>query len=188
MRVPKHHHLTHAAGRRQAVADLGLAPGQVRRFARVQVDGVWGQAWVKALAADRFVFLFAAGGLNHLEARYAGRWTIEQCFQNLKGRGFNLEATHLRCFHKLRKLVALVSLAYAFCLGVGAVAHGGRRPVARKNHGRPAASLSRHGLNLLRRITRPLTPTDDPMARLVETVLNWTRRQLARSQLLKIVG
>ena len=84
--------------------------------------------------------------------------------------------------------MALVSLAYAFCLGVGAVAHGGRRPIARKNHGRPAASLSRHGLNLLRRITRPLTPTDDPMARLVETVLNWTRRQLARSQPLKIVG
>ena len=188
VRVPKHHRLTHADGRRQAVADLGLAPGQVRRFARVQVDGVWGQAWVKALAADRFVFLFAAGGLNHLEARYAGRWTIEQCFQNLKGRGFNLEASHLRCRHKLRKLVALVSLAYAFCLGVGAVAHGGRQPIARKNHGRPAASLSRHGLNLLRRITRPLTPTDDPMARLVETVLNWTRRQLARSQPLKIVG
>ena len=188
VRVPKHHHLTHADGRRQAVADLGLAPGQVRRFARVQVDGVWGQAWVKALAADGFVFLFAADGLNHLEACYAQRWTIEQCFQNLKGRGFNLEATHLRCFHKLRKLVALVSLAYAFCLGVGAVAHGGRRPIARKKHGRPAASLSRHGLNLLRRITRPLTPTDDPMARLVETVLNWTLRQLARSQPLKIVG
>ncbi len=188
VRVPKHHGLTHADGRRQAVAELGLASGQVRRFARVQVDGVWGQAWVKAVTADAFVFLFATDGLNHLEARYAQRWTIEQCFQNLKGRGFNLEATHLRCFHKLRKLVALVSLAYAFCLGVGAVAHGGRQPIARKNHGRPAASLSRHGLNLLRRITRPLTPTDDPTARLVETVLNWTRRQIARSQPLKIVG
>ena len=125
VRVPKHHHLTHAAGRRQAVADLGLAPGQVRRFARVQVDGVWGQAWVKALAADEFVFLFAADGLHHLEPLYAGRWTIEQCFQNLKGRGFNLEATHLRCLHKLRKLVALVSLTYTFYLGVGQADEGG---------------------------------------------------------------
>ena len=172
VRVPKHHRMTHADGRRQAVAELSLVPGQVRRFARVQVDGVWGQAWVKALAAESFVFLFAADGLNHLEARYAQRWTIEQCFQNLKGRGFNWEATHLRSFHQLRKLVALVSLAYAFCLGVGAVAHGGRQPIARKNHGRPAASPGRHGLNLLRRITRPLTPADDPMARLIETALN----------------
>ena len=188
VRVPKHHRLTHADGRRQAVAELGLAPGQVRRFARVQLDGVWGQAWVKALAADEFVFLFAADGLHHLEPLYAGRWTIEQCFQNLKGRGFNLEATHLRCLHKLRKLVALVSLAYAFCLGVGAAAHGGRQPIARKNHGHRAVSLSRHGLNLLRQLTRPLTPPEDPLARMVETMLNWITRQLARNQLLKIVG
>ena len=188
VRVPKHHRLTHADGRRQAVAELGLAPGQVRRFARVQLDGVWGQAWVKALAADEFVFLFAADGLQHLEPLYAGRWTIEQCFQNLKGRGFNLEATHLRCLHKLRKLVALVSLAYAFCLGVGAAAHGGRQPIARKNHGHRAVSLSRHGLNLLRQLTRPLTPGEDPLARMVETILNWIARQLARNQLLKIVG
>ena len=40
VRVPKHHCLTHADGRRPAVADLGLVPGQVRRFARVQGDGV----------------------------------------------------------------------------------------------------------------------------------------------------
>ena len=80
MRVPKHHCLTHAGGRRQAVANLGLLPGQMRRFARVQVDGAWGQAWVKAVAADGFVFLFATGSLNYLEALYAGRWTIEQCF------------------------------------------------------------------------------------------------------------
>jgi hypothetical protein len=33
-----------------------------------------------------------------------------------------------------------------------------------------------------------LTPTDDPTARLVETVLNWTLRQITRSQPLKIVG
>ena len=84
--------------------------------------------------------------------------------------------------------MALVSLTYAFCLGLGTLAHGGCQPIARKNHGCPAASLSRHSLNLLRRITRPLTPTDDPMARLVETVLNWTIRQLTKSQLLKITG
>ena len=188
MRVPKHHYLTHPDGRRQAVADLDLVPEQVRRFAHVQVDGVWGQAWVKALAGGGFVYLFATAGLNHLEQLYARRWTIEQCFQNLKGRGFNLEDTHLRCLHKLRKLVALVSLAYAFCVGVGTVAHQKGKPIARKKHGYRAASLARHGLNLLRQLTRPLTRPDDPLARLVETLLNWMTRQLARNQLLKIVG
>ena len=77
VRVPKHHRRPHAAGRRKTVADLGLAPGQVCRFAHVQLDGVWGQAWIKALAEDEFVFLFAADGLHHLDPLYAGRWTIE---------------------------------------------------------------------------------------------------------------
>ena len=125
-----------------------------------------------ALAADEFVFLFAADGLHHLEPLYAGRWTIEQCFQNLKGRGFNWNALHLRCLHKRRKLGGLVSLAYVFCLDVGAAAYGGRQPIARKSSGPRAASLSRHGLKLLRQLPRPLTPPEDPLARMAETILN----------------
>ena len=94
----------------------------------------------------------------------------------------------MHCLHKLRKLGTLASLAYAFCLGVGQAAHGGRHPIARENHGHRAVSLSRHGLNLLRQPTRPLTPPEDPLARMVETILNWIAKQLARNQLLKIVG
>ena len=84
--------------------------------------------------------------------------------------------------------MALVSLAYAFCVGVGAVAHGGRQPIARRNHGHRAVSLSRHGRNLPRQLTRPLTSPKDPLVRMVKTILNWITRQLARNQLLKIVG
>ena len=158
----------------------------MRRFACVQLDWVWGQVWVKALAADEFVFLFAADGLHHLEPLYAGRWTIEQCFQNLKGRGFNWNALHLRCLHKRRKLGGLVSLAYAFCLGVAT--YDGRQPIARKSYGHRAASLSRHGLKLLRQLPRPLTTPEDPLVRMAKTILNWITGQLARNQLLKIVG
>ena len=156
----------------------------MRRFVRVQLDWVWGPAWVKALAADEFVFLFAADGLHYLEPLYAGRWTIEQCFHNRKGWGFNWEATHLRCLYKLRKLGAIVNLAYAFYLDVGAAAYGGWRPITCKNHGHRAASLSRHGLKLLRQLPRPLITPEDPLARMAETILNWITRQLARNQLL----
>ena len=40
MRLSRHHRLTEVSGRRRAIADLGLAVGQVCRFARVSVDGV----------------------------------------------------------------------------------------------------------------------------------------------------
>jgi len=189
MRLPKHHHLTQASGECRAVATLGLAPGQVRRFARVQVDGVWGQALVKALEGGQFLFLFGSGDLPDLRALYARRWSIEQCFQNLKGRGFDLENTHLRCRLKLRKLVALVSLAYAFCLSVGQDATEHSRPIVRKNHGYRATSLSRHGLNILRQITRPATASADALARQVMVLLDWLILQVACYQSPeKIVG
>lgn len=189
MRLPRHHLLTHPSGRRQAIADLGLAVGQTRRFAHCQVDGVWGQVWVKALEGGDFLFLFGNVGLPYMGQLYAKRWTIEQCFQNLKGRSFNLEASHLRCRQKLRKLVALVSLAYAFCLGVGAVADQKSQPIARKNHGYRATSLSRHGLNILRQLCRPGTEPEGELARRVEALLRWLCWQIPRCQnTRKIVG
>lgn len=188
MRLPKHHQLTLPDGRRQAVAALGLAPGQVRRFDQCQVDGLWGQVWVKALAEGDFLFLFGNVGLAYRGQLYAKRWSIEQCFQNLKGRGFNLEVSHLRCHHKLRKLVALVSLAYALCLSVGTVAHHKNQSLARKNHGYRATSLSRHGLNILRQLTRPGTSPLDPLARMTDALLRWFARQINDYQITKIVG
>jgi hypothetical protein len=188
MRLPKHHHVTFASGRRQAVTNLGLQIGQHRHFLHCQVAGVWGQVLVKALEGNEFLFLFAAPGLRNLAGLYASRWTIEQCFQNLKGRGFNLEATHLRCHHKLRKLVALVSLAYALCLSVGTVAHEKIKAIPPKNHGYRATSLSRHGLNLLRQLTRPNTPLQEPVARKITALLDWFIRQVTYYQLPKIVG
>ena len=188
MRLPKHHLLRDESGGQRAIADLGLSQGQVWRVARVQVDGVWGQAWVKALAGGEFLFLFGTSGLTSLGQFYAKRWTIEQCFQNLKDRGFNLENSHLRCHDKLRKLVALVSLAYAFCLSVGQAADR-RRPLARKNHGHRATSLSRHGLNIVRQLTRPGTDAATKLARMVEALLDWLIKQLTRCQTpVKIIG
>jgi hypothetical protein len=189
MRVPKHHHLTQLSGECRAVATLGLAPGQVRRFAQVQVDGVWGQALVKALDGGQFLFLFGSGSLPDLGPLYAQRWSIEQCFQNLKGRGFDLENTRVRCHLKLRKLVALVSLAYAFCLSVGQAATEQGPPIARKNHGYRATSLSRHGLNILRQVTRPAMASPDKLARQVLALLDWLILQVACYQLpVKMVG
>ena len=43
-----------------------------------------------------------------------------------------MENSYLRCHQKLRKLVALVSLAYAFCLSVG-IRAAEKQPIARKN-------------------------------------------------------
>ncbi|WP_162550013.1 transposase [Hymenobacter nivis] len=188
MRLPRHHLLPDAHDQRQAIADLKLAIGQVRHFAQRQVDGIWGQVWVKALAGGDFLFLFGTAGLPDLGQLYARRWTIEQCIQNLKGRDFQLENSHLRCRHELRKLLALVTFTYAFCLSVGQAADQ-RTPIARKNHGYRATSLARNGLSILRQTTRPATGTRHKLVRLVEALLDWMVRQLTNFQTpVKIVG
>lgn len=189
VRMPKHHPLTFANGQCQPVAALGLAPGQVWHFARVQVDEVWGRARVQALAEGEFHFLFASAEVRNLAELYAQRWGIEQCFQNLKGRGFDLEKSHLQCPDKLLTLVALASLAYAFCLRVGQYAVANGRPIARKKHGYPAMSWSRKGLNIWRQITRPHTAPTDVLAQQVSDLLEWLASQIACYQRpAKIVG
>ena len=102
--------------------------------------------WRKDNGRNVVVRLPKHHGLNHPAQPYAKQWTMAQGFQPLKGRDFNREATHLRCFQKLRKRVARVRLADAFWLSVGAAAS----PLPAKTYCYRAASLSRQGRNLLR--------------------------------------
>ena len=73
-----------------------------------------------------YLFLFGTANPAYLGQLYRKRWTIEACFQNLKGRGFALRGRHLQCRGKLKKRVGT------------------------KSHDYKRASFSRHGLNALR--------------------------------------
>ena len=188
MRVPKHHQLTDEHGQRHAITDWGLRPGQSRQVARCQVDGVWGGALVTALAEGAYLFLFGTATLAFLGQFYRKRWTIEACFQNLKGRGFNLRQTHLQSYEKLKKLVGLVSLAYAFCVSVGTQLHEKVQGIRRKNHGYKRASFSRHGLNAIREYSRPGAGARATLLPRLDVLLRWLCRQLALLQATKIVG
>ena len=71
------------------------------------------------LGDGEFLFLFGSAPVKLMGQFYLKLWTIETCFQNLKKRGFNLESTHIKCLNKLKKLMALVSIAYSFCVSLG---------------------------------------------------------------------
>jgi hypothetical protein len=188
MRLPKHHLLTDRQGRRQAIADWNLRPGQCRQVAECQVDGVWGGAQVTALAGGEHLFLFGTANPAYLGQLYRKRWTIEACFQNLKGRGFALRGTHLHCRAKLKKLVGLVSLAYAFCVSVGTQIHEKVQPIGTKNHGYKRASFSRHGLNALRQYSRPGRRADPVFSANMNALFRWIINQVPLYQTTKIVG
>jgi hypothetical protein len=119
-------------------------------FKQCLVDGVWGSARISADAKGDLLFLFGSLKPNFLDQLYKKRWTIETLFHAFKSRGFNLEATHLKFNDRLKKLVAVVSMAYAFCTSLGVFKHEKEKPIKIKNHKRKAKSFFRYGLDFIR--------------------------------------
>jgi hypothetical protein len=87
---------------------------------------------------------------------------------------------------KLKKLVALVSVAYSFCMALGLYFHKKVQKIKYKKHGYKSVSLSRHGLNLIREISRGQANVRSDLIQKIRCLFRWVRRQL--TQYLKIVG
>jgi hypothetical protein len=84
-------------------------------------------------------------------ADYAKRWQIETLFGCLKSRGFRLEETHLTNSERLKKLVALLAIAFCWAHIVGEWLVK-QKAIKIKSHGRSAKSIFRLGFDKLRRI------------------------------------
>ncbi|MFP4090868.1 MAG: hypothetical protein ACLFUB_19335 [Cyclobacteriaceae bacterium] len=107
---------------------------------------------------------FAHRALSH----YQRRWSIETFSQSVKQRGFRLEDTHLNDVEWLRKLFALVAIAFAVCLHIGRWSDQHQKPIEMKNHGYKANSFFRHGLECWRNVLRTLT---DELELFIEAIL-----------------
>lgn len=98
------------------------------------------------------IVIVATNQLDKIDAMtsYTKRWEIESLFACLKGRGFNLEDTHLTKMDRVSKLVAVNALAFCWAYHIG-IHQDKQRPLKRKpkSNGRPQASLFALGLDLL---------------------------------------
>ena len=151
VRVPKHHNITRLIEgdiEEKKVEQL-LGKRKKIRLRACMVDGVWGSVYAKR-EPDDILFIFGTTKMEYLDQLYKKRWSIECFFQNIKKRGFNLEDTHLKNLEKLKKLVAMVGIAYAFCANMGLHHHKKVKPIPVKNHGYKANSFSRKGIDLVR--------------------------------------
>lgn len=150
MRLPKHHKIHRLDGRVQTVDELALSQDQDRplMLRDCLVDGVVGNVWLLQQAGD-YLFLLGTVEVKFMGQLYRRRWSIEACFQNMKSRGFDLENTHLQNNEKLKKLVALVSIAYGLCASLGSYYHQKVKKINRKKHGYKAKSFVRKGIDLI---------------------------------------
>ena len=76
---------------------------------------------------------------------YLQRWQIETMFQAMKGRGFNLEDTHLKDRDKISKLLCTLALAFCWAYKTGEWINE-TTPIKVKSHGRKAQSIFRESL------------------------------------------
>src|SRR4030043_959511 len=82
---------------------------------------------------------------------YSRRWEIETLFGCLKSRGFNFESTHMTEPERIKKLVALLAIAFCWCHITGEWLQT-QKAIKIKKHGRKAISIFRYGLDELRGI------------------------------------
>lgn len=83
---------------------------------------------------------------------YSRRWGIETLFGCLKSRGFEIESTHTTEPEKMDKLMAILALTFLWCMVAGHWQYGEADQLPLNKHYRPAKSLFRLGLDLLRRV------------------------------------
>ena len=121
---------------------------------------------------------------------YRKRWTIEVFFQSIKGRGFDLEKTHLQAIEKLKKLIAMVSIAYAVCRNMDIYYHKKVQKIKIKKHGCQAKSFFRKGLDILREaFKKPSTELTNFCLECLRTFERWIRIQTSYNQIvIKIFG
>jgi hypothetical protein len=174
IRLPKSHHIIRLDGRVQQAEALVSQQQSPLILQDCLVDGLWGHVYLKPLSNGDILFLFGTARADLLGQFYRKRWTIEQCFQSLKKRGFDLESTHLQDLYKLKKLLAFVSLAYGFCLSMGHYYNQKVKPIKMKNHGYKANSFFRCGLDVIRRgLHKDWRSQTEVFQRLVQRFLHW---------------
>ena len=150
VRVPKHHKIMLEYGNRIKAEEYLNLHGATA-FKQVIVDGVVVNCSISKDRQEALLYLIGTIEVGELKNTYDKRWTIEVFFQALKGRGFNMEQSRLRCLKKYKKLFAIVSMAYTLCWAAG-IEQGRQNPVNPKNHGYPQFSVFRRGLNLIRKV------------------------------------
>jgi hypothetical protein len=153
VRVPKSHKITFADGSRYTAEELLEQTGGTFLGSDLVVDGIVVNVSISRTRDGELLYFMGTIPAKTLKAQYKKRWPIEVFFQATKGRGFNMEQTGLQSDKKLRKLFAVVALAYAICWASG-IEHGKVNPVKVKKHGYPQYSVFRRGLNLVRQACR----------------------------------
>ena len=78
---------------------------------------------------------------------YGIRWSIETLFGCLKSKGFYFEDTHITRRCRIKKMMAVLTIAFCWAHLTGEWRHEHEKAIITKKHGRPQYSFFRYGLD-----------------------------------------
>ncbi len=110
------------------------------------------EVFLSALRVDDGQWLIVAADRAGDQAieQYGERWEIETMFSCFKERGFNLEDTHITHRQRIKRLLAVLAVAFCWAHRTGEWQHEHVKPIKVKKHLRLAKSIFRIGLDFIR--------------------------------------
>lgn len=144
-----------------------------RYYDDCMIDGIWCNAMLKKLSDGDYLILAGNLPAKQLGGFYRRRWSIEVFFQSVKGRGFNLENTHLKSSEKIKKLLVFISTAVGVCVHIGKHHHRKIQKIKTKKHRYKSNSFFRKGLDILK---EGLRNTNQEFLKIWEEFLNIVTR------------
>jgi hypothetical protein len=141
VRQTGHHKVRLPGSQWVKLADLPLQEGQTRYLGWVRLTEKHNYGWLSLIlhweeGEDEPWYLVTDQPADWRILRlYKRRMWIEEMYGDMKGHGFDLEATHLRDLDRLSRLVLAVCLVYTWLIAVGSwvVKRGLRHQVDRKD-------------------------------------------------------
>lgn len=136
--------------------DLQIHQGRIKR----KVMFLQGQAlFISAIKLEKEYLLIASNVYNReVFDIYKQRWQIETLFKALKTQGFQLENTFITDQEKIAKLLALISIAFAWCYLTGLWLHE-QKPIRLCKNGKREYSFFRYGFLYLQHLLLNSTKT-----------------------------
>jgi hypothetical protein len=132
MRMKKNQKMIDAQGRERSVGSLfrDLKMNKKRILRRQRWVGSQ-LVWLSGMKLDTGELLLLAGNerFSHPIDIYGYRWEIETLFQYLKGRGFHMEETRLTTPARIKKMMALLAIAFFWAHKAGEWKHKLDAPV-----------------------------------------------------------
>jgi len=109
--------------------------------------------WVTGmrLLSGDYLIVVACDDSAQVMNDYAKRWKIEVLFESLKSRGFNFEDVNLKDKESLKRLLAILTIAFCWAYHIGAWLNE-IKPIRIKKHQCPAKSVFRYGFDWIRHL------------------------------------